>query len=176
VFSLVALLGHGAAWLAWRASGSVAARSRALVRPLFVVMTALWPLATVATYVVNPALLGALPGRPLAWLGLAVATGGLAAVLALARRDRPVAVFLGSSAFLAGMLGATAACLYPTILRSIGDPALSITAESAGSTAAGLRTASGWWIVGFPIAIAYFVILFRIHRGPARAAADGEGY
>jgi len=176
VFALVALLGHGAAWLAWRASGPVAERSRVLVRRFYLAMAVLWPLATVATYAVNPALLEALPGRPLAWLGLALAVGGLATVLALATRERPLAVFLGSCAFLAGMLAATAACLYPVILRSIGDPALSITAHNAGSTSAGLRVALGWWVIGFPIAIGYFVLLFRIHRGRAQAAAEGEGY
>lgn len=176
VFALLALLGHGAAWLAWRASGAVAERSRALVRPLYLGMAVLWPLATVATYAVNPALLEALPGRPLAWPGLALAIGGLATVLALAARERPLAVFLGSSAFLAGMLVATAACLYPMILRSMGDPGLSITAQNAGATSQGLRIALGWWAIGFPIAIGYFVLLFRIHRGRARAAAEGEGY
>jgi hypothetical protein len=30
--------------------------------------------------------------------------------------------------------------------------------------------------VGFPIAVAYFVVLFRIHRGKATAAPEGEGY
>jgi cytochrome d ubiquinol oxidase subunit II len=176
VFALVALLGHGAAWLAWRASGAVAERSRALVRRFYLAMAVLWPVATVATYAVNPALLQAMPGRPVAWLGLALAVGGLAAVLALATRERPLAVFLGSCAFLAGMLVATVACLYPVILRSIGDPALSITATNSGATAEGLRTALGWWAIGFPIAIAYFVLLFRIHRGRAQAAAEGEGY
>jgi cytochrome d ubiquinol oxidase subunit II len=33
-----------------------------------------------------------------------------------------------------------------------------------------------WWFLGFPIAVAYFVFLFRIHRGKVKAAADGKGY
>ena len=33
--------------------------------------------------------------------------------------------FLGSSAFLVGMLAATAACLFPVMLRSIDDAARS---------------------------------------------------
>lgn len=71
---------------------------------------------------------------------------------------------------------ATAACLFPVLLRALPDPALSITAHNAGSTARGLGTALGWWAVGFPIAVAYVVVLFRIHRGKAVAAWDGEGY
>jgi hypothetical protein len=31
-------------------------------------------------------------------------------------------------------------------------------------------------VIGFPLAVGYFVVLFRIHRGKAVAARDGEGY
>jgi cytochrome d ubiquinol oxidase subunit II len=170
------LLGHGAAWLAWRASGPVRERGRALTARLYSILAMLWPIVTLATHAVNPTLLPVLPGRPFAWLGLLLAIGGVVTVLLQSRRDRPLATFLGSCAFLAGMLVATVACLYPVILRSTGDPALSITAQGAGSSPGGLRTALGWWAIGFPIAVAYFVVLFRIHRGRAVAARDGEGY
>ena len=33
-----------------------------------------------------------------------------------------------------------------------------------------------WWFLGFPLAVAYFGFLFRIHRGKVKAAADGKGY
>ncbi|MBI2537302.1 MAG: hypothetical protein HYW06_10160 [Gemmatimonadetes bacterium] len=104
------------------------------------------------------------------------AIAGLVAVFVGLARGQALVAFLGSSAWLAGMLVATASCLFPVLLRALPDPALSITAYNGGNTAAGLRTALGWWAVGFPIAAAYFVVLFRIHRGKAVAARDGEGY
>jgi cytochrome d ubiquinol oxidase subunit II len=131
---------------------------------------------TLATSAVNQALLEGLPHRPLAWLGLALAIGGLALAIAGTARRRSLGAFLGSCAFLAGMLIATAACLFPTLLRSTGDPSRSITAFNAGETASGLRTALGWWVIGFPLAALYFVVLFRIHRGKVVAAREGEGY
>lgn len=176
VFAFVALLGHGAVFLAWRTEGPVHARSRAFARVVFVVLAVLWPVATLATHAVNPGILAAFPGRPLAWLALLAAAGGLAAVFAGILRDRPLAAFLGSCAWIAGMLVATAACLYPVMLRAVPDATLSITALNAGTAPHGLRVATGWWAVGFPIAVAYFVILFRIHRGKAVAAREGEGY
>ena len=176
VFSLVALAGHGAAFLAWRADGEVRARSRRLAFGLHVTLAALWPITTFATHVVNPTLLPALPGRPVAWLSLVLAAAGLFAALAHGARGRPLAAFLGSCAFLLGMLGATAACLFPVMLRALPDPGLSITAFDGGATAAGLRISLGWWVIGFPIVIGYFVILFRLHRGRAVAAPEGEGY
>jgi cytochrome d ubiquinol oxidase subunit II len=176
VFALIAIAGHGAAFLAWRTTGPVAERSRRFSLALFAGLAVLWPLTTLVTNAVNPALLAALPHRPLAWLGVALAVGGLVGTIHATLRRRPLAAFLGSSAFLAGMLIATAACLFPTLLRSTGDPARSITAFNAGATVSGLRTALIWWAIGFPLVVLYFVVLFRMHRGKAVASAEAEGY
>jgi len=176
VFALVALTGHGAAFLAWRTEGRVHERSRRLAIALFGILAVLWPLVTLATHAVNPALLAALPGRPLAWLGLVLAVGGLLTALVATSRRRSLAAFLGSCAFLAGMAVATAACLFPVLLRATGGPARDITAFNAGASPTGLRTALGWWVIGFPLVVAYFVVQFRLHRGKAIATQDGEGY
>jgi cytochrome d ubiquinol oxidase subunit II len=176
VFALVALVGHGAVFLAWRTDGAVHERSRTLARVVFLLLAVLWPLVTWATAVVNPDLLRVLPARPFAWVGLALAVGGLVSVFVALSRDRSLAAFLGSAAWIAGMLVATAACLFPVLLRAVPDPAHSLTVYGAGNTTGGLRTALGWWIIGFPIAVAYFVVLFRLHRGKVVAARDGEGY
>lgn len=175
-FALLVLAGHGALFLAWKTAGEVHARARRMAGVLYATVAVAWPLVTWLTHVVNPALLPALPGRPLAWLGLVLAIAGLAAALVAPRRGRHLPAFLGSCAFVAGLLIATAACLYPVLLRSLGDPAHSIAASTGGSDPAGLHTALGWWMLGFPLAIVYFVILFRIHRGKAEAAGEGEGY
>jgi cytochrome d ubiquinol oxidase subunit II len=176
LFALVALGGHGAVFLAWRTDGVVHQRATRLARLVFVVLAVSWPAVTWATHAVNPELLPALPGRPLGWLGLLAAVAGLVTVFVALGRGQALAAFLGSCAWIAGMLVATASCLFPVLLRALPDPALSITAYNGGATAAGLRTALGWWAVGFPIAVAYFVVLFRLHRGKAVAARDGEGY
>ena len=41
---------------------------------------------------------------------------------------------------------------------------------------AGLRLALRWWLLGIPLVAFYFTLLFRLHRGPAVAARNGEGY
>jgi len=165
VFALVALLAHGATFLAWRTGGAVHARSARLVPRLYAAVAVLWPIMTAATMAVRPEFLLALPARPLAWLGVACTLAGIVTVFVATSRRRPLATFLGSCAFLAGMLGATAACLFPLILPAVAGSGPAITAYDAGGTADGLRTALGWWSVGFPIVVGYFVVLFRIHRG-----------
>lgn len=176
VFALLVLCGHGALFLAWKTDGAVHARADRLAVILYGTVGVLWPLVTWATHAVNRDILAALPGRPFGWLGVALALAGIVTVFVARARGRHLTAFLGSCAFIAGLLGATAACLYPVMLRSLGDPALSITAQAGGSSPEGLRTALGWWVLGFPLAVIYFAVLFRIHRGKAAAVRDGEGY
>jgi cytochrome bd ubiquinol oxidase subunit II len=176
VFALIALAGHGATFLAWKADGPVHERSRRAAAWLYGAVALAWPALTAATWLVNAPMLRALPGRPLAWLSLLLAIGGLIGVRLGLRGDRPLRAFLGSCAFLAGMLAATAACVFPVMLRSIGDGAASLTAYNASVPTASLVTATGWWVIGFPLAVTYFVILFRLHRGKVVAPHGREGY
>jgi cytochrome d ubiquinol oxidase subunit II len=175
VFALLAIGGHGATFLAWKTDGDVQARSRRAAAYLYAAVALLWPLATTLTWFVNPDLFAALGSRPVAWLGVIVAIVGLSFVGLGLRSGRDLGAFLGSCAFLFGMLGATAACVFPVMLRGI-DGAPSLTAYNTSVPIANLRTAFAWWIVGFPLAVCYFITLFRIHRGKVAAATGREGY
>jgi cytochrome d ubiquinol oxidase subunit II len=176
VFALLAIAGHGAAFLTWKADGPVQERSRRVALKLYLGVTLIWPLLTLATAFVNAPMLAALPRRPLAWLSLLLALGGLAGVHAGLRRGRALTAFLGSCAFLAGILAATAACVFPVMLRAVPDASASLTAYNASVPAASLRTALCWWAIAFPLAVLYFFTLFRLHRGKAVAAVEREGY
>lgn len=175
VFALVTLAGHGATFLLWKTDGPVHERSRRAAGWLYGAVAVLWPLLTVATWLVNAPMLAAAPGRPAAWLALLVAVAGLLAVRRGLRGDRPLQAFLGSCAFVAGMLAATAACVFPVMLRAIGEGA-SLTVHNASVPASSLVTALRWWIIGAPLAVAYFVLLFRLHRGKVVAAHGRDGY
>ena len=176
VFALAALVGHGGAFLVWRTDGAVRERSRRASRIAYVAVAVLWPVVTLATVRVNPGFLSSLGSRPLAWLLALVAVAGLVSVFAGYARGKDLAPFLGSCAFLAGLSTATAACVFPTMLRATGGEALSLTAVNAAGDPGGLKTALGWFSVGLPLAVFYIVIVHRLHRGKAAAAAEGEGY
>ncbi len=176
VFALLTLVLHGATFLGWKTDGAVQARSRPLARRFALGIALGWPLVAWATVIVHSDMFRAFVSRPLAWLCVTVALAGLVAVFAGLRRQRALAAFLGSSGFILGMLGATAASMFPDLLRAVPDPALSLTAYAVSNDPAGLRTALRWWVVGFPLAALYLVVLFRLHRGKAAAAAEGEGY
>jgi len=175
VFALVALQHHGALFLAWKTDGMVRERSLTWASRLFWVVVLLWAITTAATSALAPEIFSALATRPLAWMALALALGGLAVSWISRRAGRDLTAFLGSAAFLFGVLGATAASVYPTMIRSIGGEGPSLTALNSSSSATSLRVGLLWWPVGLILAVAYFVILFWLHRGKAQVI-EGEGY
>jgi cytochrome d ubiquinol oxidase subunit II len=176
VFALVTVAAHGALFLAWKTGGAVHERAKGLAMPLWGLVLVLWILASYATAVANPSIYRNLPHAPLAWLATLVFLGGLAVVFVGLKRERHLLAFLGSGAFILGLLAATAANVYPVMLKSTLDPAFDLTALNASVGRHGLNAGLVWWLIGFPIAVAYLVFLFRFHRGKVTAAGEGEGY
>lgn len=173
--ALVALAHHGALFLAWKTDGPVRARSLTAASRLFPALVVLWIAATAATIIVAPDVYAAWAARPLAWAFTLCFVAGLA-VSAIARRAaRDLVAFAGSVVFLLGALAATAVSVFPAMLRSSGDPTLSLTAINASASPASLAAALWWWPAGALIAVGYFVMLFRIHRGKATASGE-HGY
>ena len=176
LFALVAIMGHGALFLAWKTDGPVQARALAWAKWVWIAVPIFWGLTTFATREVNSGLLAALPHRLPGLIALVLAIGGITTVFVGLSRDRHLLAFLGSGAFLLGLLAATAACLFPIMLRSTVDPAYSLTAFKASADAHGLASGLKWWLIGFPLALGYLALVFHLHRGKAHGAKDGEGY
>jgi cytochrome d ubiquinol oxidase subunit II len=176
VFALLTLTAHGGAFLAWKTTGPVEERSRTIAGVLVWLVLGLWPLVTWATRIASPAAFDAFGSRPLAWLGGATALAGIAASILGLRTSRALLAFLGSSAFIAGILGATAAMTYPVLLRALGDPSRSITAPAVASAPTALRIGLTWFSVGALLALCYFVAVFRLHRGKVPEPREGHGY
>ena len=173
---LATLTAHGSLFLAWKTSGALHDRCRAAARRLWLAVVALALAATWATSHVNSAVYVNFLRAPLAWVGLALFLGGLAVVMAGLRLGRFLLAFLGSGAFILGILAATAACVWPVMLRSTVDPAWNLTALNASAGLGGLRAGLRWWVVGFPLVLGYFAYLFHLHRGKVVAPAEGKGY
>ena len=113
---------------------------------------------------------------PLAWLSTLIYVGGLIAVFVGYQTRKHLLAFIGSSAFILGILAASAASVWPVMLRSTLNPDWSLTALNASVATSGLQKGFVWWIIGFPLVLGYFSMLFRLFRGKVKAAAEGEGY
>ena len=176
VFALVTVTAHGALFLAWKTEGPVHLRTKHLAPRLWLLVLVVWVAASAATTRVNPAILHNLPGAPLAWIAILLYLAGLGLVFLGLGRERYLLAFLGSGAFILGLLAASAACVFPVMLRSTLNSAFDLTALNASVGGHGLRTGLVWWLLGFPLALGYVAFLFRFHRGKVAAAEEGEGY
>jgi cytochrome bd ubiquinol oxidase subunit II len=176
VFALVTLAAHGSIFLAWKTEGPVQERSVALSLKLWSLVVVVWILATVASFLVTPVLFQNLPKAPLAWLAMVIFLAGLVVVFLGVNQKRYLLAFLGSGAFILGILAATAACVYPVMLKSTLNAEYNLTAANSLAGRTGLNAAMGWWFFAFIIVLGYYTFLFRFHRGKVKAAGEGEGY
>jgi cytochrome d ubiquinol oxidase subunit II len=168
LLSLVALLAHGAAFLTYRTGGDLCERARRLERRLWIVGGGLFTVVTIETYFVRPGIFDALLHRPLAWAFTAVSLAGVVGGARAYAHRHDKLTFLGSSAVLVGLLGATATALFPTMLHSTLDPSRSVTAEQALSAPYGLRVAVVWWPIAFALAVTYLGFAFRANQEKIR--------
>ena len=170
LFTLAALAGHGALYLAWRTAGPVRERSLAFAQEAWKPVLVLWVAATAATAWVRPEVFHNLVVRPWTLVFVAVSIAGAWGAYRFPRRGQEFAAFLSSSSFVLGMVAASLAGNYPFWLRSTLDPSYSLTAANSVSASYGMGVALAWWTVGIALVAGYFTYLFRSMRG--KVAAD----
>jgi cytochrome d ubiquinol oxidase subunit II len=172
-FAVATLLAHGGAFLALRTAGELRARSARFGRGALIGTAIAWPLVTWATAAVRPGFFSAFGTRPLAWGGIALAAAGLVTAFMAPRRGRAGLAFAGTSAFVAGLLAATAVCAYPVLLYAVPDTARSLTVAGVASPADSLRGALAWYLPGLALAVGYQLVIAGLHRGRAQPADYG---
>jgi cytochrome d ubiquinol oxidase subunit II len=177
VFTLCALVGHGALYLVWKTTGPVRARSQAWARRAWLAVLPLWLVVTLATVQVRPEIYSHLLDRPWVLGFVVLMLGGAGGMFYFLSCRRELAAFLSSCSFLLGLFASTMAGTYPVWLRSTIDPAYSLTAANSAAQSYGLQVALVWWTVGIALAGGYFVYLFRSVRGKVVSGAGEEhGY
>jgi cytochrome d ubiquinol oxidase subunit II len=175
LFGLVLLTHHGALFLAFRARGLVAARARRWQGRLYWATLALALAMIGPTLAVREEMFGNLVDAP--WR-LAFPLAGVAALVAIAvfrSRRAWLRAFLASSAFLLALLAAIAAGLYPYILPAREGNAHGLTIHNAAPGEHALSTALVWWAIGIALAIAYFLLAYRIFFSQAGAHLTDPG-
>ncbi len=174
LFTVVCVAAHGASYLVWKTEGGVHDRSRTLARRLWLAVFILMPAITVATGVVRPELFVEMVRRPIAWFLVAVAIAGSFAIVTGQRRERERLAFMGGCAFIAGLLGAAAASVFPIMLRSTFDAAYSVNAYAGAVGGPGLGLAAVWWPVAMVLSLAYAVFVFRQFKGKVKMAGPSS--
>lgn len=187
--SLSMIVLHGAAWLAYKTTGPVAARA-SRVMPYAAACYAIlfagagfWllgldgarltslvdpdgpsnPLLKTVAMVQGAWLFNA-RGHGLLWLlpmGGAIATG-----LAVALRRHPLSAFLASALVPLFTIATAGTALFPFLLVSSSEPGMSLTVWDASSSKLTLAIMLGAVVVFLPVIVAYTGWAYRVMRGP----------
>lgn len=174
VFILVIFAAHGANALIMKTEGPVHERSRGLAGFLWKAVLVLLVVVTVETWRVRPEIFSGMAHKPFAWLGLAFVIGGLVAVFTgLSGRHEGRAV-IGSSLFIAGLMIAGAASVFPIMLHSTLTPENSLSAYQNAAADHGLVIALVWWPVALAFAIGYFLFIYRHYAGKVKPSEDTQ--
>ncbi len=171
-FSALAM--HAANYIAQKTTGPVHDRARVLFLRFWLATVVLTALATIATFVLQPAMGAGFGARPWVWIFPLVALGGLAATLYYHRQGRDLYALFSSGAYLAGMIFSAAAGLYPNVLPAV-NPANSLTIHNASASQYGQTVGLVWWIIGIGLAVVYFVFIYRLFWGKVNVTEE-TGY
>jgi cytochrome d ubiquinol oxidase subunit II len=159
---------HGAIYLALKTDGDMQNRVRGWVRPLTITFILAYALTTLATLLFQPHMVERIRQQPL-WFALPAAS-----VLAIANIPREIfhgrefRAFLSSAAAIVLLLALAAVGLYPALLRSDADPAMSLTIHNAASSQKTLGIMLVIAVIGVPIVLAYTTVIYWIFRGKVR--------
>ncbi|MGH7716778.1 MAG: cytochrome d ubiquinol oxidase subunit II, partial [Vulcanimicrobiaceae bacterium] len=163
IFAVVALVQHGATFLCMAANGEIARRSRGAITRIWWATLALYIITTAWTLAIRPVM----TARP--WLVL-VALLSLAAFLALrvsASRASRVMPFVCSTIFLASLLLAAAATLYPYLLPVVGNGPGGLTIYAASASPHAMRWGIGATLIGLILVGTYSTLAIKRLSAPA---------
>ena len=164
VAALVTLAEHGALWVAYRTEGPVEARARQIAARLWPGLLGVVIVITAVSFEVQPHLGESFRDRPWGFIFPLLAIAGL---IVMKFRD-PLRAFLGSCAYIVGMLTSVVFGVYPLVLPSDSNPAYSLTIHNAAAPAYGLEIGLVWFTPGIILAAVYFTYTYRSFAGKIR--------
>ncbi len=169
------LLTHGAHFIALKTEGDLQRRARVAASWGWVGLVATSILALVASSMIRPEIWDNYGKAPWGWIFPLLGLAGAVGMVIFNRRGDDQKAFLSSSAFIIGMLAATAFASYPVLLKSSIDPSFDITVMNARAQEYGLTVGLVWWILGAVLTAGYFTYVYRSFRGKVKLS-DESGY
>lgn len=174
VVALVTLATHGALYLVVKTEDQLYARARKSALVLWPILALLTVLSLLATRVVRPEVMKNYEMHPVGLLVPLIVGLALAVMPWAILRGKNKLAFTASTVYIAMMLVGAAAALYPVVLPASSNPEYSLTIYNAAAGAHGLSVGIYWWCLGAMLALAYFVLVYRIFRGKVRLEEAGH--
>jgi len=157
---------HGASYLAVKAEGKIHERCLRVRGVLLVPVAFLTLLCLMATVKIRPDVLATYETHFLPGLLFPLAVFvSMSAMAYFHLRGMDKGAFVASGSYIVSMLGGAAFALFPSVLPSSTDPALSLTVYNSSAGASGLRAALWWWVPGMILVSGYFTLVYRMFRG-----------
>ncbi len=173
VLALVALAVHGSLSLAVKTEDSIQTRSRMVAQRLWPLVVVLSAIGVPGTIAVRHSSLSNYLDHPIAFLIPAAVLAALLGVMYFSRKHADMAAFLCSCVYLFSMVTGAAFGLYPIVLPSSANPALSITIVNSLAGQHSLSVGLVWWSFGLCLATGYFVLVYWQFRGKVTANTPG---
>ena len=164
---------HGALWVALRTDGDLERRARATAKSGWWALLLSVIVITVASFHIQPHLSESFQAKPWGCVFPLLALAGLIGIPVMNGRGG-LGAFLSSCLFIVGMLTSAAFGVYPYVLPSSPDPALSLTVYNAAAPLYGLQVGLMWFIPGMILAGGYFVYTYRSFSGKLRLDEEGR--
>jgi cytochrome d ubiquinol oxidase subunit II len=174
VTALLVLTQHGALWVATKTEGEVQARSLGLASKVFWLVCVAVLAISVASFQVQPHLYESFAERSWIWIFPVVAVAGLLALRLCLTAGIEFWAFIGSAAFIVGLLCSAAFGLYPNVLPAVPDAGRSLTIHNVAAPAYGLAIGFAWWIPAFLLAVGYTVFVYRHFRGKVQVVSHAH--
>ena len=163
--ALVTLTVHGALWLALKNVGELERRAQRLAgRAWWGVLMGVIAI-TLVSFRIQPHLRESFGAHAWRYVFPLIALVGLVGVKVMNGARRTMDAFLASCVFIVGMLTSVAAGMYPYLLPSNTDPALSLTIANAAAPRYGLEIGIVWFVPGMLLTVGYFVYTYRSFAG-----------
>lgn len=111
--------------------------------------------------------------KPMFWVCLTLVIAGLVSIPLAAFSGRYATAFLASCAAIAGMLGVSAASLFPRLTPSTMGLANSLDVYNSASTPRTLKVMLVIALMGMPLVIGYTAFIYRAFKGKVVLTAEG---
>ncbi|MBI3474853.1 MAG: cytochrome d ubiquinol oxidase subunit II [Acidobacteria bacterium] len=172
VLALVTLVAHGSLYVAVKTDDDLGRRAKGVALLCWPLQFFLTIVSLVATYFIRPEVMNNYDKHKIGLLVPVLVFGCLAVLLWANPKGKEKLAFIASSLYITGMLVGAAFALYPVVLPA-RDRQFSLTIHNTAAGNHGLSVGLAWWTIGFVLATAYFVFLYRMFRGKVQA---GEGH
>ena len=181
--SLAMVANQGASWAALKTHhGDLHSRARRTRGVTGWLLLTLIAGATVAAYWQARSSMSQNVHQSLGWLAMALLVVGIAFQLIVSRRpDDPLgrrdrAIFVASSAVIAGLVGIWAVGNYPVLVPARNQAALSLTASNSSTTRSASIALLVMALIGIPLILSYTIVVYRLFRGRSAGHDGGSNY